>query len=92
MLQGIVVVLIFLFFAYLMFRQKIPSFFALFLMAILIPLIAGAPIAGENSVLTIMNDGSFNLASSIPALLFGAWVGEIMNETGITKDIIRRAS
>ena len=92
MLQGIAVVLIFLFFAYFMFRQKIPSFFALFLMSILIPLVAGAPIAGENSILTILNDGSFNLASSMPALLFGAWVGEIMNETGITKDIIRRAS
>lgn len=92
MIQGVLIVAVFLIFAALMYMQKIPSFFALFAMAIIIPLVAGAPLSGENSVLSIINVGSYNLASSMPALLFGAWVGEIMNETGITKDIIRRAS
>lgn len=92
MVQGIVIIVAFLFFAFLMYQQKIPSFLALFLMSIIIPLVAGAPVSGENSVLDIVNAGSYKLASSIPALLFGAWVGEIMNESGITKDIIRRAS
>lgn len=92
MIQGVLIVAVFLVFAVLMYMQKIPSFFALFAMAIIIPLVAGAPLSGENSVLSIINVGSYNLASSMPALLFGAWVGEIMNETGITKDIIRRAS
>lgn len=92
MVQGILIVAAFLFFAFLMYQQKIPSFLALLAMSILIPLIAGAPLSGDDSILTIVNNGSYGLASSIPALLFGAWVGEIMNQTGITKDIIRRAS
>ncbi len=92
MLQGILIIAIFLFFAVLMYLQKIPTFFALFLMSILIPLVAGAPLTGDDGILKIVNDGSYNLASSIPALLFGAWVGEIMNQTGITKSIIRTAS
>lgn len=92
MVQGILIIAAFLFFAFLMYQQKIPSFVALLAMSILIPLIAGAPLSGDDSILTIVNNGSYGLASSIPALLFGAWVGEIMNQTGITKDIIRRAS
>ncbi|NMA65363.1 MAG: transporter [Clostridiaceae bacterium] len=92
MVQGILIILVFLFFAFLMFKQKMPSFFALLAMTVIIPIIGGAPLSGENSILEIVNNGSYGLASSIPALLFGAWVGEIMNETGITKDIIRRAS
>ena len=92
MVQGIIIIAVFLFFAVLMYRQKIPSFLALLLMAILIPLVAGAPLSGDDSILGIVNAGSYKLASSIPALLFGAWVGEIMNQSGITKDIIRRAS
>ena len=92
MVQGIIIIAAFLFFAVLMYRQKIPSFLALLLMAILIPLVAGAPLSGDDSILGIVNAGSYKLASSIPALLFGAWVGEIMNQSGITKDIIRRAS
>lgn len=91
-LQGVLILATFLFFAVLMFRQKIPTFFALFLMAIIIPAIAGAPLTGDDGILKIVNNGSYNLASSIPALLFGAWVGEIMNQTGITKSIIRTAS
>ena len=92
MVQGIIIIAVFLFFVVLMYRQKIPSFLALLLMAILIPLVAGAPLSGDDSILGIVNAGSYKLASSIPALLFGAWVGEIMNQSGITKDIIRRAS
>lgn len=92
MVQGIIIIAVFLFFAVLMYRQKIPSFLALLLMAIIIPLVAGAPLSGDDSILGIVNAGSYKLASSIPALLFGAWVGEIMNQSGITKDIIRRAS
>lgn len=92
MVQGILIIAVFLFFAVLMYRQKIPSFLALLLMAIIIPLVAGAPLSGDDSILGIVNTGSYKLASSIPALLFGAWVGEIMNQSGITKDIIRRAS
>lgn len=92
MVQGIIIIAVFLFFAVLMYRQKIPSFLALLLMAIIIPLVAGAPLSGDDSILGIVNTGSYKLASSIPALLFGAWVGEIMNQSGITKDIIRRAS
>lgn len=92
MVQAILILVVFLFFAFLMFKQKIPSFLALLLMSVIIPLIAGTPLNGKDGLLQIINAGSFGLASSIPALVFGAWVGEIMSETGISKDIVRRAS
>jgi Mg2+/citrate symporter len=92
MVQGILLLVIFLFFAFLMFKQKIPTALALLFMAILMTAVAGAPLMGDNSIVKMLEAGSYGLASSILALLFGAWLGEIMNETGITKDIIRRAS
>jgi hypothetical protein len=91
--KGILLLVIFFVFAFLMFKQKISTFLALIGMAICIAVAGGMPLTGKDGIVNAVIDrGSYNLASSILALLFGAWLGEIMNETGITKDVIRRAS
>lgn len=91
--KGIILLAIFFVFAFLMFKQKISTFLALVGMALCIAVAGGIPFDGKDGILNaVVERGSFNIASSIMALLFGAWLGEIMNETGITKDIIRRAS
>lgn len=93
MLQGILVIAIFLVFAFLIFKNKIPTFLALIAMAVLIALVGGVPVNGKDGLLQlIIEKGSINMASSIMALIFGAWLGEIMTDTGVTKDIIRRAT
>lgn len=92
MFQGILIIGVFLALAALMFRQKISTFLALLIFAILIPIIARVPLTGAGGILQIIEGGSTRLASAIMALIFGAWLSEVMNETGISKDIIRRAS
>jgi H+/gluconate symporter-like permease len=91
--KGFILLVIFFVFAFLMFKQKISTFLALMGMALCIAVAGGIPFDGKDGILNaVLDRGTYNLASSIMALLFGAWLGEIMNETGITKDIIRRAS
>lgn len=93
MLQGILIIAIFLVFAFLIFKNKIPTFLALMAMAILIGIVGGVPLNGKEGILSsILEKGSTGMASSIMALIFGAWLGEIMTATGVTKDIIRRAT
>lgn len=93
MLQGTLIIAIFLIFALLIFKNKMPTFLALMSMAILIALVSGVPLNGKEGLLkSILEKGSTNMSSSIMALIFGAWLGEIMTDTGVTKDIIRRAT
>lgn len=93
MIQGILIIVVFLVFAFLIFKNKVPTFLALMMMAILIAVIGGVPLNGKEGILSsILEKGSTGMASSIMALIFGAWLGEIMTETGVTKDIIRRAT
>ena len=93
MIQGILIIAVFLVFAFLIFKNKVPTFLALMIMAILIAVIGGVPLNGKEGILSdILEKGSTGMASSIMALIFGAWLGEIMTETGVTKDIIRRAT
>lgn len=91
--KGILVILVFLVFSVLMFRQKISTFLALLGMAILIPAVCLVPLSGgDSSILKVIVSGSTKMASSIIALIFGAWLGQIMNETGITRSMIRTAT
>ena len=76
MLQGILIIAIFLVFAFLIFKNKIPTFLALMAMAILIGIVGGVPLNGKEGILSsILEKGSTGMASSIMALIFGAWLG-----------------
>jgi len=93
MLQAIGILIVFFIFAALMMTQRISTLLALVLMALLIALIAGVPFYGEQGVLEdVIALGAVRLASAYAAVIFGAWLGQVMLQTGISQDMIRRAA
>lgn len=92
-MQGVLIIVLFFVFAFLMYKQKISTFLALIFMALLFAAVGGVPLNGKTGILQgIVASGAIMLADSIVAVVFGAWLGEILNETGITRDIVRRAA
>jgi H+/gluconate symporter-like permease len=87
------IIVIFLVLAAMMFTGKMPTLIALPLMAILIGFVAQMPFMGKDSILTLVIDsGSMRLASTIAAVIFGAWMGQVLNQTGISTTIIKKAA
>jgi TRAP-type C4-dicarboxylate transport system permease large subunit len=75
----------------LMLTRKLPTAFALILMAVAIAFIAGAPAMGTGSVTTaVLETGSTLLASTMIAILLGAWLGTLMDETGVASTLVRK--
>jgi H+/gluconate symporter-like permease len=90
---GVAILIIFLGFAGLMAAQKMPVLLALPTFAILVALIAGVPLYGQMGLLqNVIEDGAIRLASSYIAVIFGAWLGTLMNLTGITQRIVKLAA
>jgi C4-dicarboxylate transporter len=93
LLQGIGILIVFFVFAVLMVTRRMHTILALICMAILIALIGGVPFTGETGLLAdVLDAGAMRMASAIGALIFGAWLGQVMTQTGISQDIIRRAA
>lgn len=91
------ILIIFLLFSGLMMTRKMPAILALPVMAILMPLVAGAPIFSEDkSTFSIANNvltqGSLRLGATIVALIFGAWFGEVLKKIGVTEALVRKAA
>src|SRR5512146_1839941 len=87
------IVIIFLVLAAMMFTQKMPTLIALPLMAILIGFVAKMPLTGKDSILAqVIDAGSMRLATTIAAVIFGAWMGQVLNQTGISTTIIKKAA
>lgn len=75
----------------LMLTRKLPTGFALILMAFVIGLLAGAPLMGEKGVTTtVLQNGATLLAQTMIAILLGAWLGSLMGETGIASTLVRK--
>ena len=92
-LQGIGILVVFFVFAALMMTRRMHTILALICMAILISVIGGVPFGGEDGILVdVLGNGAMRMASAIGALIFGAWLGQVMTQTGISQDIIRRAA
>jgi Mg2+/citrate symporter len=93
LLQPILILIIFLFFAGLMMTQRISTLLALVLMAIFIALVAGVQLLGTDGILEdVIALGAVRLAPAYAAVIFGAWLGQVMLQTGISQDLIRRAA
>ena len=99
MIQGILILLTFIVVAALMMAKKLPTLVALPLMAVVIGLIAGVPLIAKDDqgVATGLLDGVFEggtvkMASAIIAVIFGAWLGQLMNRTGVTETIIKKSA
>lgn len=77
--------------------KKVPTLLVLPAMAILMALIGGVPFFSTNKedvtiFQNVLESGAIRLASTIAALFLTAWLGQVMNKTGITGTIIRRAA
>lgn len=99
MLQGILIIVAFLAVAVLMITRKIPTLLALPVLAVVICLIAGVPFVGKDAdgksigfLQNVIENGSIKMASAYIAVIFGAWLGQIMNKTGVTANIIKKAA
>ncbi|WP_129843499.1 TRAP transporter large permease subunit [Streptomyces sp. RFCAC02] len=89
--MGIVILLIMLAGVVLMLTGKLPTAFALVILGVVIALVAGAPLSGENSVLdTVLQEGAGKLAATMIAILLGSWLGRLLDETGIAGTLVRK--
>ena len=100
MFTGIAMLVLLLVIAVLMFMRKLPTIIALPILAISLALIAGVPLVGKSAdgkteigiLANIIEAGATRMASAYVAVIFGAWLGQIMNQTGIAKRIIKLAA
>lgn len=99
MLQGSLIIVAFAVIAALMMMKKIPTLLALPLMAVVICMIAGVPAVGKNAegaaigwLQTVLEAGTVRMGSAIMAVIFGAWLGQLMNKTGVTETIIKKSA
>jgi len=99
MLQGSLIIIVFLIIAALMMTKKIPTLIAIPLMGIIICVIAGVPAVGSNAegvaigwLQTVVEAGTVRMGSAIMAVIFGAWLGQLMNKTGATETIIKKSA
>jgi len=76
----------------LMLTRRLPTAFALVLLAVAIALIAGAPLTGEEEsvVGTVVQEGAPLLAATMVAILLGSWLGTLMSEAGIAATLVRK--
>ncbi|WP_328883543.1 transporter [Streptomyces sp. NBC_00299] len=75
----------------LMLTRRLPTAFALVLLAVVIAFLAGAPLTGENSVLdTVLQEGAPALAATMIAIILGSWLGKLLDETGIAGTLVRK--
>ncbi|MFG2679577.1 TRAP transporter large permease subunit [Streptomyces sp. NPDC048392] len=74
-----------------MLTRKLPTAFALVLLAVAIAFLSGAPLTGENSVLdTVLQEGAPALAATMVAIILGSWLGKLLDETGIAGTLVRK--
>ncbi|MDR0639250.1 MAG: C4-dicarboxylate ABC transporter [Spirochaetaceae bacterium] len=99
MVQSTLIIVVFFVLALLMMLRKIPTFLAMILLAVITCIIARVPIVGTNDkgaaigwLQTIIEAGSVRMASAIAAIIFGSWLGQLLNRTGVTEAIIKKSA
>ncbi len=99
MWQGIIIILVFLAITALMITRKIPTLVALPLLAVLIAVVAGVPLIASDApdkptgVLNgIVEQGAIRMAAAYCAVIFGSWLGQLLNRTGVTETIIKKSA
>ncbi|MFC8077432.1 transporter [Streptomyces sp. NPDC057307] len=89
--MGVVILLVMAAGVAAMLTRKLPTAFALVILGVVIAFLAGAPLTGENSVLdTVVQEGAPALAATMIAILFGSWLGKLLDETGIAGTLVRK--
>ncbi|WP_217168176.1 TRAP transporter large permease subunit [Streptomyces sp. AC512_CC834] len=89
--MGVVILLVMAAGVAAMLTRKLPTAFALVLLAVVIAFVSGAPLTGENSVLdTVLQEGAPALAATMVAIILGSWLGKLLDETGIAGTLVRK--
>jgi len=98
--MGIAIILIMAAGVALILSGKLPTAFALVVLAVAIALVSGAPLTGgpgapasgeEGSVLqTVLQEGAVRLSATMIAILLGSWLGSLMRETAIADTLVRK--
>jgi H+/gluconate symporter-like permease len=89
--MGVVILLVMAAGVALMLSRRLPTAFALVLLAVVIAFLAGAPLTGKNSVLdTVLQEGAPTLAATMIAIILGSWLGKLLDETGIAGTLVRK--
>jgi hypothetical protein len=88
-LNAALVLLVFAFFAALMYARKMPAIVAVPLMAVAMALAAGVPI---HSLGGIVVDGASALSKAYVAVIFGALLGRVTLDTGIARSLVNLAA
>ncbi|MFE6901801.1 transporter [Streptomyces sp. NPDC057717] len=89
--MGVVILLVMAAGVAAMLSRKLPTAFALVLLAVMIAFLAGAPLTGKNSVFdTVLQEGAPALAATMIAILLGSWLGKLLEETGIAGTLVRK--
>ena len=93
MIQGILMVAIFFIMAALMIMKKMPTVLALTIMAVFYSLVSGEPVNGEYGLFTyVIPTGLNRLASTMMLVVMTCWLGKIMEHTGVTHTIVKKAA
>lgn len=93
MLQAILILGVFLVISLLMVKRILPTILALPILAVAIALIGGVPFQGENSVLAVVIEaGVGRMGAAVFVAIVGAWLGEMMVQSGISNRIIKFAA
>ncbi|MET8979326.1 transporter [Streptomyces sp. NPDC004539] len=89
--MGVVILLVMAAGVGLMLTRRLPTAFALVLLAVVVALLAGAPLTGKNSVLdTVLQEGAPTLAATMVAIVLGSWLGRLLDETGVAGTLVRK--
>jgi TRAP-type transport system large permease protein len=89
--MGVVILLVMAAGVAAMLTRKLPTAFALVILAVVIAFVAGAPLTGENSVLdTVLQEGAPALAATMIAIVLGSWLGKLLEETGVAATLVRK--
>ncbi|MBA3442286.1 MAG: citrate transporter [Pyrinomonadaceae bacterium] len=87
---GLLLLLLFAFFAWLMFARVMPALLALPAMAIAVAALVQLPL--NNILNDVIAAGAVKLAPAYVAVFAGAMLGRVMITTGIAEEIIKRAA
>ncbi|MET7620357.1 TRAP transporter large permease subunit [Streptomyces sp. NPDC005408] len=89
--MGIVILIVMAAGVAAMLARKLPTAFALVLLAVVIAFVSGAPLTGRESILdTVLQEGAPALAATMIAVLLGSWLGKLLDETGIAGTLVRK--
>lgn len=93
MLQGILVIIVFLVLAILMATKKLPALFGLPLLAVFVAIVAGLPLRGEEGIIDhVLVSGTTYLHETMLLILLACWLANIMSNTGVTQKMIKKAA